>query len=65
MNLSALNSDADSDLNNISFHVNKSGIPVNASTWDRMWKYAAKLNPEKRDKIYEIKNSMYLPPVRL
>lgn len=28
------------------WHVNKSGFPMAASTWDRMWQYIRKIHPE-------------------
>lgn len=41
---------------NIPFYVNKSGFPIEAPTWERMWNYAGRLYPEGKEKISEIRN---------
>ena len=45
------------------FYVNKSGFPIDSFTWERMYKHVAKLNPESKTVIRQIKNSQSLPEV--
>lgn len=44
------------------FYVNK-GFPIDNSTWDRMWNYVAKLNPEARASIENTRDNENLPEV--
>ncbi|XP_039259026.2 tubulinyl-Tyr carboxypeptidase 1-like isoform X1 [Styela clava] len=50
-------SDDEDQLDNFPFYVNKSGLPIEKKTWDRMWRFACKLYPDARSEIESINNS--------
>ena len=45
------------------YYVNK-GFPIDDNTWERMWKYVAKLNPNDRSLIESTRDNDHLPEVR-
>lgn len=43
--------------NNFPFFINKSGLPIEKKTWDRMWKFACRLYPDAKKEIERINNA--------
>lgn len=47
----------DDELDNFPFFINKSGLPIEKTTWDRMWRFACRLYPDAKKEIERINNA--------
>jgi len=63
LSISSNKSDQGSKKYHVPFPINKSGIPLNESTWDRLWEYATELYPDHRKEINHIRIAQCLEEV--
>jgi len=49
----------------VCFYVNKSGLPLDSDTWERMWNHVCNVHPEGTCLQYSIRHEPCLPEVRI
>lgn len=57
--------EGDEDLRDggVPFFVNRSGLPVNEETWERMWRHVTRIHPEGDAVAKRIRGAIDLPKV--
>ena len=51
--------------NGVLFWVNKSGFPIDESTWERMWDHVAKIHPNGHEMVRKVRAIKDLPQVSI
>jgi len=47
----------------VCFYVNKSGLPLDTNTWERMWDHVSDIHPDGTRMLYNIRHQPCLPEV--
>ena len=50
--------------NGVLFYINKSGFPLDESTWERMYDHVAKIHPKGYDLVTQLRSEKDLPQVK-
>ena len=58
-----LSDDGEKTSGALCFYVNKSGLPVDNFTWERMWDHVMKIHPDGAKAFRGIRNERHLPEV--
>ncbi|XP_077123651.1 tubulinyl-Tyr carboxypeptidase 1 isoform X1 [Ranitomeya variabilis] len=56
-----LQNGADDEDGGVPFYVNKSGLPIDEPTWERMWGYVARTHPDGENLVRLIRSAVDLP----
>ena len=56
--------DAKKSNSGVGFYVNKSGLPLDSNTWERMWEHISDVHPDGTRIQFSIRHELRLPEVR-